>query len=136
LTAKKVRNAKMKMERDLARGEDKNNRRFAKYIKSKTKSKTTVGPLINQDKELITGEREMATEFNKFFSSVFTQENFQNIPEPVQEKVRRKMQPVRITRQQIRNKIGKLRKDAAPGPDGITPDLLQKLEIQSCPRLK
>jgi hypothetical protein len=136
LTAKKIRNAKRKMERDLARGEDKNNRRFARYIKSKTKSKTTVGPLINQDKELITGEREMATEFNKFFSSVFTQENLQNIPEPVPEKVRRKMQPVRITRQQIRNKIRKLRKDAAPGPDGITPDLLQKLGDSVLPPLE
>jgi hypothetical protein len=38
------------------------------------------------------------------------------------------MEPVRITQQQIRNKIKKLRKDAAPGPDRITPGLLQKLE--------
>jgi hypothetical protein len=44
-TANKIINAKRKMEKDLARGEDKNNRKFAKYIKSKTKSKTSVGPL-------------------------------------------------------------------------------------------
>ncbi len=48
-TAKKIRNAKRKMERDLASGESKNNRRFAKYIKSKTKSKTNVGPLLGKD---------------------------------------------------------------------------------------
>ena len=47
-TAKKIRNAKRKMERDLAIGESKNNRRFAKYIKSKTKSKTNVGPLLGR----------------------------------------------------------------------------------------
>lgn len=38
------------------------------------------------------------------------------------------MEPVFVTQQQIRNKIRKLRKDAAPGPDGITPSILQRLE--------
>ncbi len=71
-TANKIRNAKRKMEKDLARGEDKNNRKFAKYIKSKTKSKTSVGPLYNKDRELITGDKEIADELNSFFSSVFT----------------------------------------------------------------
>jgi hypothetical protein len=130
LTTKKIRKANGKMKKDLARGEDKNNR-FAKYIKSKTKSKTTVGPLVNQDKELTTGEREMSAEFNKFFPSVFTQENLQNIPEPVQEKIRLKMQPVDTTRQQIRNKIGKLGKDAAPGPEASTQAYYRNWEIQS-----
>jgi hypothetical protein len=131
LTTKKIRNANRKMEKDLATGVDKNNRRFAKYIKSKTKSKTTVGPLVNQDKELITGEREMAAELNKFFPSVFTQENLQNIPEPVQEQIRLKMQPVGITRQQIWNKIGKLRKDTAPGPEPSAQVYYRNWEIQS-----
>jgi hypothetical protein len=45
-TSKKIRNAKRKMEKDLAYSEDKNNRKFARYIKSKTKSKTAIGPLI------------------------------------------------------------------------------------------
>jgi len=38
------------------------------------------------------------------------------------------MEPIRITQQVIKRKIRKLRKDAAPGPDGIKPSLLQKLE--------
>jgi hypothetical protein len=70
------------MEKDLARGEDKNNRKFAKYIKSKTKSKTSVGLLYNKDRELITGYKEIADELNSFFSSVFTREDLQNVPDP------------------------------------------------------
>ena len=126
-TAKKIRNAKRKFEKNLANGEDKNNRKFARYIKSKTKSKTTVGPLLSADKQIITDEKEIAEELNKFFSSVFTREDLQNVPEPEKEEIRVKMQPVRITQQQIRNKIKKLRRNAAPGPDGIKPALLQDL---------
>ncbi len=74
--AKKIRSAKRKLEEDLAAGSNKNNRKFANYIKSKMKSRTTVGPLVNKDKKLITDEKEMAEELNKFFSSVFTQKTF------------------------------------------------------------
>jgi hypothetical protein len=126
-TAKKIRNAKRKLEKNLASGEDKNNRKFTKYVKSKTKSKTSVGPLLSKEKKLITEEKEIAEELNKFFSSVFTKEDLQSVPDPEVENVRKKMEPVRIEQQQIRNKIKKLRKTAAPGPDGITPAQLQSL---------
>jgi hypothetical protein len=43
---RKIRNAKRKLKRDLAGAANKNNRKFTKYVKSKTKSKTTIGPLI------------------------------------------------------------------------------------------
>jgi len=111
----------------LARGEDKNNRKFAKYIKSKTKSKTSVGPLYNKDRELITGDKEIADELNSFFSSVFTREDLQNVPDPEMEVIGEPMAPLKFTQQMIRSKINKLRKEAAPGPDGITPGLLQNL---------
>jgi len=123
-TAKKIRNAKRKLERDLANGSDKNNRKFARYIKSKTKSHTTVGPLLDKNNKLVTDEKEMADELNAFFSSVFTQEDTINVPEPEAEVIRTSMSPVRFTQNQIRNKIRKLRKDAAAGPDGIKPSLL------------
>jgi hypothetical protein len=55
--SKKIRNAKRKLEKNLASGEDKNNRKFTKYVKSKTKSKTSVGPLLSKEKKLITEEK-------------------------------------------------------------------------------
>jgi hypothetical protein len=56
------------MEKDLAYSEDKNNRKFARYIKSKTKSKTAIGPLITREKKMLTEDRDMAEELNTFCS--------------------------------------------------------------------
>jgi hypothetical protein len=39
-------------------GTDKNNRKYTKYVKSKTKSKTTVGLLVTKDKKIITDSKE------------------------------------------------------------------------------
>jgi hypothetical protein len=55
------------LEKELARGEDKNNRKFASYIKSKTKSKTGIGPLKNENGEVVSENKEMATILNNFF---------------------------------------------------------------------
>ncbi len=55
------------MEREPANNQDKNNRKFAIYIKSKTKSRNTIDPLKREDVE-------MAKELNHFFSSMFTKE--------------------------------------------------------------
>jgi hypothetical protein len=116
------------MEKDLAYSEDKNNRKFARYIKSKTKSKTAIGPLITREKKMLTEDRDMVEELNTFFASVFTKEDLQTIPEAEKEHVEVAMGPVVVTQQMIRKQIKKLRKEAAPGPDDITPGLLKMLE--------
>jgi hypothetical protein len=127
-TTKKIRNAKRKMEKNLAYSEDKNNRKFARYIKSKTKSRTTIGPLITKEKKMLTEDKDMAEELNTFFASVFTKEDLHMIPEAEEEEVEVPMGPVVVTQQMIRRKIKKLRKEAAPGPDEITPGMLKMLE--------
>jgi hypothetical protein len=122
----KIRNAKRKLERDLARNPGKNNNKFARYIKSKTKARTTVGPLLDEQGKAMTDNSEMADALNKYFKSVFSKEDDGNIPEPRRE-TNKRTPDMRITRQDIRNVIQNLRKDAAPGPDGITPKLLVEL---------
>ena len=127
-TSKKIRNAKRKLERDLVRDVDKHNRKFTKYVKSKTKSKTTIGPLITKEKKILTEGKEMAEELNKFFASVFTIEDMQNLPDPEPELVGHQMSTIKVSEQDIQRKIRKLRKDAASGPDMLSPRLLQQLE--------
>jgi hypothetical protein len=124
--ANKIRSAKRKMERDLANNPDKNNRKFARYIKSKTKSRTTIGPLKAEDGRLLTDDTEMAEELNRFFSSVFTRESLDNIPEPIREDDTM-MRKVHITSAQVKRQIDQLRADSAPGPDGISPRVLKEL---------
>jgi len=115
---------------ELANTEDKNNRRFTKYIKSKTKSKTSIGPLVTKEKKLLVDEREMAVELNKFFSTVFTEEDTTSIPIVIREEINHEMSAVRVSKRDLQTKIRKLRKEAAPGPDGITPRFLQEFEME------
>lgn len=98
-------------------------RKYTKYVKSKTKNKTTVGPLVTQDKKIITDNKEMAEMLNQFFSSVFTKEDLNNVPDAEAEIVTRAMPPVQVSEQDVAKKIRELRRDAAAGPDGVSPGL-------------
>ena len=49
-------------------------------MKKKTKSRSTIGPLKDKENRTITDDKEMAELLNKFFSSVFTREDVQNVP--------------------------------------------------------
>jgi hypothetical protein len=127
---KKIRNAKRKMERDLANNSDKNNRKFARFIKSKTKSRNTIGPLKTEDGKLLTQSVEMAEELNRFFSSVFTKEAPDNISVPRREEMKTDMRSVKVTPAHVRDQIKNLRADSAPGPDGISPRVLKELKVE------
>jgi hypothetical protein len=84
--------------------------------------------LITREKKMLTEDRDMAEELNKFFASVFTKEDQRTIPEAEKENVEVAMGTVVVTQQMIRKQIRRLRKEAAPGPDEITPGLLKMLE--------
>ena len=122
---KSVLRAKNGMERKLAHSNDDNGIKFRNYIKSKTKSKPKVGPLTDVNGKIITKSKDMADELNRYFGSVFTQEDKSNIPRK-QTETDQVMEDVHITEKKIKDKILKLRTDAAPGPDNITPRFLKE----------
>ena len=112
-----IRNAKRKMEQNLASKKNGNATDFARYIKSKTKSNTNVGPLRGENGGLITEEKEMAQLLNKYFTSVFTQEDTASIPVRGEE-TEAKFSSFKFTEKKIHEKIKALRQHSAPGPDG------------------
>jgi hypothetical protein len=95
------------------------NRKFARYIKSITKRQSTIGLLFTANKRLITEEKEMAEELNKFFASVFSRESPDNVLEAEQQEIHTEMPRIEVTREQMKTKRIDLRKDSLPGPDGI-----------------
>jgi hypothetical protein len=114
------------MEKDLVADTDKNNRKFTKYVKSKTKSKTSIGPLVTKDKKILTGAKEMAEELNSFFATVFTQEDLSSIPEAETELIQKVMPPVQVTQQEIAKNIRKLRRRGSrPGQN--RPQIYQRI---------
>ena len=52
-----------------------NPKRFFTYVKSKSKTKSLISLLINKDKKVLTGAKEMADCFQDFFTSVFSDPN-------------------------------------------------------------
>ena len=74
-----IRNAKRNLEKKLANN-SRNNRAFNSYVKSRSKDKPGVGPLINDQGQVISKSIDMAEILNKSFSTVYTKEDTQNIP--------------------------------------------------------
>ena len=66
----------------------------------------------------------MAEKLNNFFANVFTVEDASNIPVRGRE-TEASLNSVLFTEDKIRNKIKNLKKNSAPGPDGINVNLLQ-----------
>jgi len=78
---KEIRKAKYNFERKLADNIKKDTKSFYAYVRSKAKAKINVGPLVNKDGEVISLVEDMSEEFTKFFTSVFTKEGNESIPE-------------------------------------------------------
>jgi hypothetical protein len=70
-----IRNAKRSLEKRLADGNGGNKRPFYAYIKRKTKSRASVGPLKDENGSTVEETEKMAELLNNFFSSVFTRED-------------------------------------------------------------
>ena len=121
----KLRNAKRRMEKNLASSKETSAKTFANYIKSKSKTITGIGPLKSSNGALITDEKDMAEMLNSFFASVFTKDDpAENIPLRNIETAARLTNAV-FTRGKISEKIKGLKANSAPGPDGTSVKLLQ-----------
>ena len=125
-----IRNAKRKHEKRLAGGGGKDStikRQFYAYVKQRTRTRPSIGPLKNKEGQAVSNDRDMAGIFNEFFSSVFTREDTTQVPEPRRMGFTSELGDVQVTVKKVKEKIKKLRRGAAAGPDGIGPTLLQEL---------
>ena len=130
-----IRNAKRAYERKLAKEAKDNSRPFYAYLKRKTKTKTSVGPLKNSDGQTVTGNKEMADLLNGYFKSVFSREPAMTRDEEPDPRTNATLEDFNITEEKIRAKVRKLRPSSAPGPDSIGAGLLQELQDQVIPAL-
>ena len=121
---KLIRKSKRAYEKKLAAGGQNQKRQFFAYVKKKTKSQATVGPLLDSKKNKVTGDKEMADILNDYFSSVFSA--------PVDHAPNCDTQgpgisDLIVTSETVKKKILRLRPASAAGPDKIGPQLLQEL---------
>ena len=130
-----IRSAKRSHEKRLANENGGNSKPFYAYVKGKTRSRVTVGPLKNQEGTTVADNEGMATLLNDYFSSVFTSEPDGAVPRANDLEVGEELRDVAITEKGVRNKIMALKQSSAPGPDGIGATLLQELNKELVPAI-
>jgi hypothetical protein len=129
MVSKKIRNAKRKLERELAFGNDKSGKQFSTYVKSKTKTRTGIGPLKMADGSVTADNKLMAQRLNEYFSSVFSKENLANVPTK-QRETNVDLEHIIFERPDVLKVLKNLKQGAAPGPDGISPKILRELRFE------
>lgn len=128
--AVKVNNkSKFEFEKKLALNIKKDCKSFYSYVRSKQRSKVKVGPICDNNGCIVSDTVESNNTFNKYFASVFTTEDVSNIPETVQifDNSLTPLDNIEISEDLVFRKLGDLKLDKSPGPDGIHPKLLFEL---------
>jgi hypothetical protein len=130
-----IRNAKKMFERRLADGGGQNKRPFYAYVHASTKTKQAVGPLKDGEGQTVTDNEKMADLLNETFGKAFTHVDAENVPDPETLHRGENLHNIHVTVREVREKIRKLKKFSAAGPDGIGPGILQELSEQLAPIL-
>ena len=127
-TKKAIQRAKRKIEVNISKKSgNEGKRKFNSYVKDKLGKKSGIGPLINEERKAVTNPTEIAEMLNNYFGSVFNQEDG---TKPTMDKlnVAQDLNDIEITIDDIDKKIDDLKYGKAPGPDGISTNLLKKLK--------
>ena len=104
-----------------------NNKAFWNYVQSKTKTRETIGNLIDNGGNLQTENKSKCEILNKFFCSVFTKENINILPEFEHKLVNIPLGETIINVQLVEKYIKKLKPSKSQGPDNCHPKFLQEI---------
>jgi ribonucleases P/MRP protein subunit RPP40 len=130
LSVKTNKKAKRKFEHNLADKIKSDSKSFYSYVNSKSRANKKVGPIRGESAELIDNNSQAAEHLNKYFCTVFTQENLQTLPNPVtffQNSYEESLLKLTISEHQVLHKLGKINVNKSVGPDEIHPKLIFEL---------
>jgi len=94
-----------------------------------------VGPLVDNNGEIISDPVHKTEQLNDYFSSVFTRKNFSQIPcvdEKFDDVNSTSSTDIRISSDQVMKKLDRLRSDKASGPDDLSPRVLKEVKEEIC----
>lgn len=117
-----IRKAKIDFESKIADKIKEDPKSFYAYVRSKSKTKTTIGPLLNADGNIVMDNKGMVSILNDYFSSVFTKEDLENIPEArniILDGKNCSLEDIEINTSNIFKAINSLKANKAAGVDGI-----------------
>ena len=117
-------------EREIAKSAKKNPKRFYAYAKSKLNTNHAIPDLVNENNEKISDDADKADLLNKFFCSVFTNENLNHIPEPTPKIENDCLDTVEISKEKVEKLLAALDPGKSEGADGMNPKILKELSHQ------
>ena len=130
---RELRHSRRKFEKQLADNIKSDVKSFYAYAGSKSKIKSKIGPLKDDNGNTISTEQGMAHEFNEFFTTVFTKENLTSVP-AIQQMFCQYgyLLDIHVDDSVVMKKLEKLRMDKAPGADDIQPRYLKEIADDIC----
>jgi len=131
---KLVRLARKDYEENLAKEAKTNPKKIWQYINSKSKTKQEITSLCQDPTDpkstKVEGDEEKANILGSYFSSVFTKEPDENVPELKQRQPNKEWQELDINERKIAKLLQSLKPDKSPGMDGMHPLFLKELSNQ------
>ena len=128
---KLVRKTRKQYERNIAKEAKANPKRIWKYINSKSKTRSGIGELckdpLDKKSERTDDDSEKANILADFFSSVYTTETDDTIPNLPKRSVDTEWTPTEIKPEEVEKTLMNLKPDKSPGPDKLNPRLLKEL---------
>ena len=114
-------------EKGIARDAKSNPKKFWRFVKSKMKTTTGIADLQTPEGLAITDDTKACT-LSKLFSSVYTEEDNDDIPTLKHREYDHDLAGIHITEADVLTKLNKLKIDKSPGPDNLHPRLLKELK--------
>ena len=122
-----TRNLRSDFESKLAKTVKSKPKDFWRYVKSRLKSTPTIPSLTKPDGSKASTSKEKTQVLNDYFTSVFTRENLEYIPEISTYGVNDQLSYIEITPEIVRVKLGNLNPNKSPGYDLWHPYFLKEL---------
>jgi hypothetical protein len=119
-----IKISKKDCEKELASTIKDDPKKFFSYANNKKASKPKIGPIKEGD-NLLTEDKDIATALNKFFTSVFTDENLEYVPD-VPKVCENDLTDFIITEDMVEVELNRLKVNKAPGGDSIHPAVLKE----------
>ena len=122
-----TRKLRLEFEKSIARNIKCSPKSFWAYVKSKTKTNCKIPPLTKMDGSEATTSIGKAETLNNFFSSNFTEERLDDIPNDSESFLGEDLDSIIITEQMVQVKIQEMKPGKSPGPDGLHPVFLKNV---------
>ena len=129
---RQIRKAVKEYEKKISDNCKLNVKGFWKYVNSKLKRSSGISNLTKPDGSLTKSDKEKAEILDSFFSSVFTEEDTNNIPTLSLRNKDMFLSDLIITKEAVKDKLNCLNTNKSMGPDGIPSIILKSLSNELC----